>query len=255
MGTALAYEFEFVLTETNDAQVGGSVTVPISLGSFILGYSAGGTKSRQATQKVKFADLFSEIMQLKCEGHLPRRNLAYPITGEIGLYPTFNNFHWLATWQRGDELEIFTDEIKFTTTLTAGVKPQIELTPSVGRKVSVTGDFKATRTDVHRLTLSFDAPTTPEQKTDKRNAALAALQFDRGVPYRVQLVDKDGKIIAIPGAEFAPPIAASPTGKGSRIVRPPAPAMSTLERKQRALQKLDDSRTQILQRRLLERLE
>ena len=251
MDTVIVYEFEFELTENNDASVGGAFVIPINWGALTIGYSAGGARERQTTQKVKFADEFNEIVKLDC-GPLPRRNYKYPITGAIGLITTFENYVTMAHAKKGDDLQDFTDEIKFTTTLSASLKPSVELAPRVGRKISVDAELSVQRKDQHKVVLGFDAPTTPAQAAAAQRRKLAALRWDRSVPLRVQLVGRDGQPIdprtvdkdAIP--QVAPGGPPPPAG-------PPA-ASSSSDRKRRAIEKFDYNQQIYRDRRILERL-
>jgi hypothetical protein len=206
--TAIDFEFEFVMTETNDKSAEGSFTIPVHVGTFKIGWDAGANKGRETTQTVRFGETFRGLADnVDCAKYEKSSNFKYPITGQIGIIDTMTNLRRLVDVKRGKELVEFTDKVEFTTTLSAGLHPSISLSPASGRNVSAEATFKASRKDVHRLTMTFALPFTPEQLAAKRaednEEARLALAADiardaalKKTPVRVQLLDAQGNPVS-----------------------------------------------------------
>ena len=126
------------------------------------------------------------------------RNLTYPITGFIGVGETVETFlriealTALAVKEKG---VMFSDEIKFTTTLDASVAPTIKLQAvSTSLKVTnltLTPHIK--RSDKHNLTvvLYYEAPKQQAAPRGAKFFAATALPLRRYAPIVQNSVDPD----------------------------------------------------------------
>lgn len=204
---AISYDFTFTLTENNDAgSDGGSVVVPISMGNVKFGWNAGIDKQRFTQQKVKLGDTFTQLKDLDCSNHYPRRaNLIYPISGSIGLDKVADNFIQLTSMKEGNELQIFSDELRFTTTVSADAAATVTLTPAIGRTIVAGLGASAKRDDQHWVLITIDPGYTDEQKivedtrlAKARNKALELLAQEKAIPTLVQVIDADNHIIEPP---------------------------------------------------------
>ncbi len=203
---SVTYDFEFILTEDNDlGSSNGAVVVPISLGSITFGWTAGIEKQRQAIQKVRFADTFQGLEDLDCAADGVRKNYIYPITGSIGLGEVFRNFFALNTYRPGTKLQVFSDELRFNTTLSAAASAQLVLTPAIGRRIEANLSGFAGRIDDHRVIITIDAGKTDAQQhqadlieTEKRDNALIRIAQEKALPSLVQIVDSNEQVITPP---------------------------------------------------------
>lgn len=218
-GIVAAFDFDFIMTENNDATSKGSVVIPIHLGAFSIGWAAGAERTRKTTQELKFEESFGELLDIRyCD--LPKNaNYRYPITGSIGLKGTFDNFSRVLKLRENKKISGFFDEVEFTTFINGSITPKIELAPRVGRKITAEATLVADRSDLHRVKLTFTLPSRPP----------------RAKPLQVQIVDEQGRVI-VPGAA---PEAVPEARKRSFV-----PTESLEERKARARQKADDAELQ-----------
>lgn len=203
--TALNLNFRFITTEDDDLTTTGSVKVPISQGSFTIGWDAGAEKQRKTDQVVRFTDSFGQLEAQNCSPESPRRNFVYPVTGHIGLQATFDNFVRIAAQQRGEGNLIFNDEITFTTRLIGAVNPSVVLVPDLGRLIQASATALAAREDLHRLTLTFKQVRTIAQeharldaKNEEREKELEFIRSQHRIPQRVQLVTNKPNEVIIP---------------------------------------------------------
>ncbi len=208
-GTGMTFEFTFVLTENDNATSNGAVTFPIEFGFIKLGWDAGVKKQRETTQTVNVSDAFVRLLSLDCSPEAGRANFAYPITGEIGLLRSFQNYERVANQNTG-LLSQFSDDVEFITEIYGSAKPSISLSPVGGRPLSAEGELKISRKDKHKLKVSFTAPKTAEalakasaKEIQARKLELAKLKIEKSLPTSVLLVGPDGK--PLPPSSFSAP--------------------------------------------------
>ncbi len=220
LGLGLVFYFE--MAEDNDASSKGSITIPITLGSYTVAYTAGGARERKTIQKIDTANTFQDIANLKiCDDTLPRQNFKYPITGEIGLQATFENYAMLMRLHADESLVGgFEDEVQFTTLIGGSITPSIELKPKPGKLIKAEATLAAQRLDIHRVKLVFTPARNARQremaslqKSKERARELARMRDEKNIPTRVQIVDEDGKVInPITGLPEAPKTPATKKG-------------------------------------------
>jgi hypothetical protein len=171
---SIAYEFTFDITEENNARASGTWGLPYTLaGDFSL--TANGTfdRSRNTNRNFKLVDSFEELYNTRCNVPPQPENLIYPISGEIGVYEVVRTFIKLQQVGNPNAGEVFTfaDTLKFVTLLSAGVQPKLVIGPFPDRfrLAGASGDFNASRLDIHKVVISLagEKPRIGDAKTAK----------------------------------------------------------------------------------------
>ncbi len=164
-GNAAAFSFRFLITETNKATATAlSYRFPIHLGTFTIGIASEDAKERESDRNAKFALKFKDLDDISCGASPPNkrgiRTAHYPIRGEIGLDEVFYQYVALLERKEGkfDKGESYTNQIKFTTTLSGSINPSFQLSPSGIDQLSGTFSAGASRKDIHSLLLSLTSP-------------------------------------------------------------------------------------------------
>ena len=157
---SIAYEFTFDVTENNNASGDVTFTIPfITGGSFSLLANAGSHRQGNTRRNFKIVDAFDELMQVRCSEEDRQRNWLYPISGHIGAYEVVTTFIKLQQVNNAKAGEVFTfaDNLKFTTTFSGGVTPQLRLNPITDRfrVTAANADLNATRIDFHEVKLTL----------------------------------------------------------------------------------------------------
>lgn len=177
--SALALGFTFDITETNDAQFDSNFQDPFSRGIFKLNAKAGRKLDRNNKRKFivgeTFLELYVSLDERRnkgidvCDRYAAGQNFIYPITGDVGLKEVFEAFINLnsrsidptlprARGEKKDSVALFVDTLRFTTLLTAGATPRIELAP-VSRSFNLTNAQLAMgvqRLDAHEVAISLE---------------------------------------------------------------------------------------------------
>jgi hypothetical protein len=159
---AVAYEFTFHITETNDAS--GDVTWSLPFlegGAFSLMPNAGLHGIRDSNRNFKIIDSFDDLRKADCSMEALEKNWIYPMAGDIGVYEVVATFVRLQKLEHLKVGEVFSfgDTLIFTTTFSAGVKPTLTLSPVTGsfRVIEASAILQAGRTDVHQVVLGLSA--------------------------------------------------------------------------------------------------
>jgi hypothetical protein len=182
-GTTIAYEFSFVITEDNKATSGKLIFERPNFtgGTLTLDFKPSATLQRMNTRTFTVLEKFEVLNAADCSPEAVRANWAYPITGATGMAEVVQSYVKLsrlaglgkATFPQN----VFSDQLTFTTTLTAGVKPTLTLNSVAGTfrltNASITGT--ADRMDVHDVTIAF-AYDGPPSATGMRIASAKAAQ-------------------------------------------------------------------------------
>jgi hypothetical protein len=162
MNSAIAYDFEFLIEEDNNASASAGFFVPL-FGEGEVGAGAGGSvgKSRAGERRFKTAETFGDLVKLKCplDFEPPRKNLLYPMTGSIGIAKIMNTFIDLS--EMGGGQDDFTDKITFATTVSGGANGTLVLLPITDqfRLVKADAAIDAKRIDRHNLIVSLKFPS------------------------------------------------------------------------------------------------
>ena len=191
MDIAIAYEWNFDITETNlaDASVGFRLPTLNPVGAFDLNAGGNANATRQAKRMFKNQDKFRGLLTKKwwkfCNDidrsieNIPNTPTGrppfepqpvrplYPITGSIGLARAVTSFLKIAV-QEG-ALDTFTDDLAFTTTFDGRVGGAVTLAPvpKEFRLVNAAGSLAGSRTDIHKVKISMAFPrarVTQKQK-------------------------------------------------------------------------------------------
>lgn len=178
---ALAYNFIFKISESNDASGGASFDLPFTGGIFTIGIKAGAEKDRTNERSVKLADTFEKLvvdLEESCAAHTPHGpNFAYPITGDIGLSETIGTFIRIANAEQVANVSEYYDELTFVTKLFGEIKPSVKISKIVPKKLflkNADATFAADRIDSHKLRVVFtDTRVEPPPKDDRRRIKLA----------------------------------------------------------------------------------
>jgi hypothetical protein len=91
--SAIAYEFTFDNTETNNAAGDVTWNIPfLNGGSFTLVANADSTRMRESNRNFKIVDTFDELRKTRCSQEALEKDLIYPIAGDIGVYEVVTTF-------------------------------------------------------------------------------------------------------------------------------------------------------------------
>lgn len=157
---AIAYEFDFQITETNNLSAGATLLNPFKTGGlFSLTAAAGANRTRATSRNFRIADSFREAQSVQCAQEALEKNWVYPIAGDIGMYEVVSTFLRLRQQEdpRGDSVFTFGDTLTFTTVLSAGLSPKLTLSPAARsfRLTEAAATLNAGRTDVHKVTIGL----------------------------------------------------------------------------------------------------
>jgi hypothetical protein len=184
---AIAYEFNFDIIENTTVTDAQAVFTKLFSTSFftLTLTSPFDQKSRQGVRNFRIVDSFTDAKNTDCPNDPLRKNLLYPISGDIGAYEVLATFVKLqrahplgdigvppAPGQGGllgsqkpptGEVFVFADRLTFTTTLTAGAKPRLVLNPRRGelRATNAKADLATSRVDIHQVTIAVAAGPQP----------------------------------------------------------------------------------------------
>jgi hypothetical protein len=220
---AIAYDFSFQITEDNLANAAPTFKDPFSafssltVGVFGAGNplvtsggtaGTGGALQRVAIRKFALVDGFGELKRADCGNAVARARPLYPITGSIGLREVVRTFMLLEgtgalqgdpsvaqtafTKSVGTTVD-FSDELRFTTTLTTGtLVPNLVLAPLTGqfRLVGLIGGFGADRQDIHHVVVALTLPanlgkTAGIQAAARRGPGAVGAMVSGTVPSKV----------------------------------------------------------------------
>jgi hypothetical protein len=174
---AIAYEFTFDITETNNASADATWTFPfLTGGNLSLTANAGANRIRNDNRNFKIVDSFDDLRKVDCSTETLEKDWVYPIAGDIGIYEVVATF---AKLQRGGDLKkgevySFADTLLFTTTFNAGVTPKLTLNPMTEqfRLTEANANLSAIRLDSHKVTVGLAADPQPTTANMLRSHAI-----------------------------------------------------------------------------------
>lgn len=163
--SAIAYQFEFLITEDDRAEASAGFRLPFTKTNFEMSASGKMHKSRHGHRRFESLETFADLAKLDCRGFdVKHRNIVYPISGSTGMRRAMQTFIELA--ELGSGKGNFTDTLIFTTKLSGDIAPKLTLTPVPNKLklVNVEGRLAAERLDIHKVTVSFAFPAIDLRK-------------------------------------------------------------------------------------------
>lgn len=168
---AVAYDFDFQITESNELGASVGLRAPWSLTNILdVGAEAKLNKTRVGKRTFSAQETFGEITVSKdhwCDKQAfrgPSRNIVYPMTGSIGLRKVVRTFVQLV--EQGGGKDSFVDALTFTTEVGGGLKASVKLkeVPDSFRVINAAGGVAGERTDLHSIKVSLVFPKKKEEK-------------------------------------------------------------------------------------------
>jgi hypothetical protein len=196
-GAVIGYNFDFDITEVNEAAAGFELQKKFTDGTLLkLPWSGGSAKkTRRAQRQFTLVDKFEELRRAKCgDVDITSRSIVYPVTGSIGLYEVVSTFAKIESQTnflnvsvssggglgKDSQVWAFSDALTFTTEFNSGsFKPEVSLdTVPTGKLVlksaNITaGGTESGRTDTHKLTVALTLANGAEQQAAAKRAAAA----------------------------------------------------------------------------------
>ena len=171
MDVAVAYSFDFNITENNKAAADAFFKLPFTPPSVLdVDAAASLNLSRQGQRQFKAQDRWAGMIVRsdRCQDVSPRRrNLVYPLDGSIGVNRVIRSF--IEITEQGGAKDSFVDTLIFTTQVGAGASAVVKLSavPHSFRLVSAGASLSASRIDIHKVIFSlvFPRPDSPEAIT------------------------------------------------------------------------------------------
>ncbi len=192
MNVAVAYDFDFDITEENQADGGAAFKLPLTSSVLDVGSSASLHLKRQGRRVFKAQNQWSGLV-IRAERctDFPSwgKNPVYPLGGSIGVGRVVATYMDLI--DQGGVKESFVDTLIFTTDVDAGANASIKINPVPHsfRLVSASLAFGASRLDIHKMTISLTAPRPKSPKAitgvERYDGDLNA-PFDRPAPWRAR---------------------------------------------------------------------
>jgi hypothetical protein len=174
----IAYEFEFHITENNNASADATFRMPFLAGEkFSLKLDAGVDKNRDAIRNFRLIDRFNSKASADCFNGILEKNLTYPIAGDIGIYEVVATYVRLQRVERpqAGETFSFSDELTFTTEVEGGIRPSVTLAPASVhqfRFAEANASLSSMRKDIHKVTVALTAGSAlsppPPRNTSER---------------------------------------------------------------------------------------
>lgn len=176
--TAVAYDFTFDGTETNN--LGGNLTALDTFfrGNRSLGLSANADRTRQNIQSFTVSDTFVHLLgnvtEDYCTDKNTEKNYMYPIAGNLGVARMLDDFLELSEYanlaspsDKPNGPPTMTSSLSFTTLISGSAKPTITLLP-IRDVTRTSGDFGAVmnRKDLHKVIIAFARPVASKSEEE-----------------------------------------------------------------------------------------
>jgi hypothetical protein len=173
--TYIGYDFTFDITENNDAAEGKLEFTRQGIPSadrFTLAFTGEAKRERKNKRDFRIVESFENLNNADCSIETTRRYWKYPIAGAVGMdeaVRTYIRVEKLTNFVKtdgtpgtlpvgtGSDPIVFSDDLKFTTELIAGVRPTLQLAAVVGsfRVTNATIFAQAKRKDIHQVTVAM----------------------------------------------------------------------------------------------------
>jgi hypothetical protein len=181
IGIALSYTLD--ITEQDGLSAMTSFEQILTKGTFTFNPNASDMLKRENKRAFTIADNYKSLVEMEnCGGEPTGSNYQYPIVGTIGIGETIRTFLTMALHEDLNSISTsdadtaedkfynslagsptLVETLTFTTTLNAGITPQVMLNP-VTRGTQLTSGslaFTWTRTDEHAVIVSLGLPNVP----------------------------------------------------------------------------------------------
>jgi hypothetical protein len=192
--TAIAYDFNFDMTEMNNLDPTVNLTRPLRGQTFSASIGANFDRMRENTRTFTISDtfsgLFTKIPPKYCQNITEGKNYLYPVTGTIGVDEMIRTFVALTLFgdlmseedSPSDDAKAASgpptmgDTLKFTTTVALSPTPMITLTP-IGTALQIANAnlmAKASREDMHEVIVALALPppsTAGSQSSGSSNSS------------------------------------------------------------------------------------
>jgi hypothetical protein len=168
----IGYTFDLKMTVNNDLNPPAAVNLirpSPPQPKFTLGLGAGAFFDRTNERKFTSTDTFASLLKLNarvrdgkryCTGFIVTENYVYPIAGRIGISKVVRDFINLALFEglavgSDGAPPTMTDDLTFTTTLSASANPAAVFTPigTAFQLADVSLTAAVSRSDVHQVTV------------------------------------------------------------------------------------------------------
>jgi hypothetical protein len=167
--SAIAFDFTFDITETNDVGSQIDFLSTFTRGVFGLGLAADNNLQRETTRNFRISDTFDELIGPTdyCNRQTVGPDWSYPIAGTIGLeeivetFVNLNVFEHLSGKGEKDTVPVLADTLNFQTTLTGSASPKVVIAPIKHNGFQVAGasvTLSATRKDIHKVIVALSLP-------------------------------------------------------------------------------------------------
>jgi hypothetical protein len=192
--TGIAYNYELVMTETNNLNGGVNLADPFTRGSVALGLKGNFDRQRQNTRTFTITDTFGDLIQnvdpQDCDGKLRGPNYVYPITGKIGIEGMIHAFVYMSLFGnlgKGKDAPkgppTLVDALEFTTTIGGSAAPKITFSP-LGKSLHVADaslSAEASRKDLHKVIVALAI----DDAAFRQIASVRSLEFGQLLSARV----------------------------------------------------------------------
>ncbi len=175
LGNAILLDFDFDITENNNATGAANFIMPVQFGTFTVGIDAGDKKARKNVETIYVYSTFEDIFKqnfcdplgrdnpFQAVAHSglvrtsPPRQILYPVSGNLHTGEIVKQYLELQDdglkYQERDK--VHSRAILFTTILNGAVKPSFSIAPIPKGFNTISGnlDLVADRTDSHKVTV------------------------------------------------------------------------------------------------------
>lgn len=196
----IAFLFDFDTEQNKNAAGDATLTWPIGLGTFAIGFDGGVENKRYGAEKIGISETFTSLKQLNCRPRDDSTALIYPITGTIGLADVIDKYIEMRNWPSATVTD-YIRTLRFTVKWHGGIHPEWTLVRSSGTKIGANIDLAADRTDIHELKIGITPVPTKEEILAAKTTFVQLVTPKAGEPGARM---KDGEV---PSAiEVAPPL-------------------------------------------------
>lgn len=181
MKTAVAYDFNLGISETNDADAGLDLIGILTGNTIKLGVSSGVNRIREHEQSFYIVETFKHLTKEVNDDFCDAKrkpdffnnspNIAYPIAGRINIKKPLDEFVDLSLFaslsnkKASDGPPTLTSAITFTTKIYGNATPEIAALPAL-TKASLSA--KNSRQDIHKVVVAFSIPEPPPVLSNAR---------------------------------------------------------------------------------------